>query len=450
MMKLHAIAVMLLGGLAFPMGVQAQTEPDQIAMATNTFQDAFYEALLQKGIENYDKAILALEKCVQSQPNEAVVHYELGQNYLALKNYERAYAAFEKATSIDPKNKWFWVGMYEVAYETKSYAKGIAVLQKLIVLDPQFKEDLVTLYMATNAYDKALALINELNETVGKSDERERYKIRILTQGDFQKTEIQNLLSQIEKFPKEESNYIDLIYQYSKSNEVEKMLQVAQQLEKEIPNSVWAQVSLFKFHIEKNDGKKAVQSMNLILESNVIDPKIKHRVLNEFLIFAGKNAQFEPDLEKAITLMSSDTSIPVALEIAHFYFNKQQWDKASKYYEKALESNPQLSIENLNLLLQSYTETKQFNSLVKRAQSLVEQYPSQPHYYYYLGLGYNQLQEFKKAKAALEAGVDFVIDNPKLEANFYLQLGASFSGLGDNTKKEFYFSKANQLVKEKK
>lgn len=449
-MNIRAIAVIFWGSLAFPSWVQAQTEPDQIAMATNAFQDSFYEALLQKGIENYDKAIVALEKCLQSQPNEAVVHYELGKNYLALKNYESAYASFEKASTIDPKNKWFLVGMYEVAYETKAYAKGIAVLQKLVVLDPKFKEDLVTLYMATKAYDKALALINELNETVGKSDERERYKIQILSQGQFQQTEIANLLSQIEKFPKEESNYIDLIYQYSKNNEVEKVLQVAQQLEKEIPTSVWAQVSLFKFHIEKNDGNKAVQSMHLILGSNVIDAKIKHRVLNEFLIYAGKNPQYEPDLEKAITVMASDATIPVALEIAHFYFNKKQWEKAVKYYEKAFESNPKLSVENLILYLQSCTEAKQFETLVKKAQSLVEEYPSQPHFYFYLGLGNNQLQQFKKAKEALESGIDFVIENPRLEANFYLQLGASYLGLGDNTKKEFYFSKANQLVKEKK
>lgn len=109
-----------------------------------------------------------------------------------------------------------------------------------------------------------------------------------------------------------------------------------------------------------------------------------------------------------------------------------------------------MPLETPILLLQSYTEMKQFEVLSKKAQSLLERYPSQPHFYYYAGLGYNQLQQFKKAKDVLETGIDYVIENPVLEANFYIQLGETFNGLGDMAKKDFFFSKANQLVKEKK
>ncbi|OOV28727.1 cytochrome C biosynthesis protein [Flavobacterium sp. LM5] len=449
-MNRRIVAFLVMGFFGIPTWVQAQTEPEEIAMANNEYQDAFYDALLQKGIENYDKAIVALEKCLKSQPEEAAVHYELGKNYFALKNFDKAYTSFEKAATIDPTNKWFVVGMYDVTYATKAYQKGIIVLQKLIVLDPKFKEDLVTLYMATNQLDKAFELINQLNETVGKSDVREGYKSRILSQGKYQNTEIEHLIGQIEKFPKEESNYIDLIYRYSKSNEVEKMLEVAKKLEREIPTSEWAQVSLFKFHIEKNDGPKAVQSMNIVLASNKIDTKIKHRVLNEFLLFAGKNPQYESDLEKAIIVMEADPTVPVAKEIGNFYYNKKQWEKAAKYYEKAIKADPTIAMETPILMLQSLTELQKFEVLAAKAQSLMESYPSQPHFYYYAGLAYNQLQQYKKAKDVLETGVDYLIDNPILETNFYIQLGETFNGLGDMTKKNFYFSKANQLVKEKK
>ena len=39
----------------------AQTEPDDIALANDEFQNYFYESLVQKGIENYDKAIIINE-----------------------------------------------------------------------------------------------------------------------------------------------------------------------------------------------------------------------------------------------------------------------------------------------------------------------------------------------------------------------------------------------------
>ena len=76
------VVVCLFGLFCLPYSGLAQTEPEDIAMVSDEFQDAFYESLLQKSIENYDKAIVALEKCLASQPNNATVHFELGKNYL--------------------------------------------------------------------------------------------------------------------------------------------------------------------------------------------------------------------------------------------------------------------------------------------------------------------------------------------------------------------------------
>jgi len=82
--------------------LMAQTEPEDIAMATDEYQDSFYESLKQKGIENYDKAIVSLEKCIKLKPNDAVAYFELGKNYLFLKQYKEAQDSFEKATQLDP------------------------------------------------------------------------------------------------------------------------------------------------------------------------------------------------------------------------------------------------------------------------------------------------------------------------------------------------------------
>lgn len=199
-----------------------QTEPEDIKPEENKFKDYFFEALKHKAIENYDKAIVALERCLKIDANNATIYHELGKNYLALKDYKNAYADFEKAYSLDPKNKWFLIGMYDVDYATKDYADAVKVINKLISFDSKFKEDLTSLYMNIGEFDKALALINELNETVGKSERRENYKIQILSQGKYQDAEITNLVDQINKYPKVEENYISLIYLYSKKDDLEK------------------------------------------------------------------------------------------------------------------------------------------------------------------------------------------------------------------------------------
>jgi tetratricopeptide (TPR) repeat protein len=434
----------------FPISLLAQIEPkDTLALAENKFETSFYESLKQKGIENYDKAIESLEKCQTLQSDNAVVYFELGKNYLSLKKYKEAYDNFEKVTKIEPKNLWAWVGMYDVCYETHDYNKAIEVVQKLTEFKVDYKEDLVSLLMNTQQFDKALDLINELNQTVGKSDKRELYKAEILSDSKYQGSERLNLINQIKKYPKEESNYVALIYLYSQSNQESKALEVAKQLENEIPTSDWAQVSLFKFHLNNNDGNKAVKAMNIVLESDKIDRKIKHRMLNEFLIFTGNNPQYEKDLDHAIGYFNGDKGVKVAKEIGKFFQSKKDWIKAVKYYEMHLKNNDD-DMETILLLMQAYTENSQFDKLVKATDEQMQLFPTQPQLYYYNGLANNQLMNYKKAKDILESGIDFVIDDISLEINFNLQLGEAYNGLGDMKKKELYFSKANTLINKPK
>ncbi len=448
-MKKNVFLALLLGMFFIPISLLAQGEPEDIAIDSDAFQDHFYEAIKQKGIENYDKAIESLEKCIAIEPNNATLYFELGRNYALQKKYKDAYDNYQKVTQIDPKNRWAWVGMYDVCYDTRDYNQAIIIVQKLIEFKQEYKEDLTSLYMNTQQFDKALLLINELNETLGKSEQREIYKSQILQDAKYQGSEKGNLLDQIKKNPKEESNYIALISMYSKSNQEEKALEVAKQLEKEIPTSDWAQVSLFKFHLNNNDGEKAVVSMNKVFASDKIDKKIKHRILNEFLIYTQKNPQFEADLTKAIGYFENDKEVKVAKEIGKFFLNKKDWNNATKYFEMHLKSVND-DVETGLLLLQCYVEKAEFETLIVKAETWIQLFPTQPQFYYFQGLGYNQTKNFKKAKDILETGIDYLVDDVATEINFNIQLGEAYSGLGDVKKKEMYFTKANELLKKKR
>lgn len=41
-----------------------------------------------------------------------------------------------------------------------------------------------------------------------------------------------------------------------------------------------------------------------------------------------------------------------------------------------------------------------------------------------------------------------MVDDPALEINFYIQLGEAFYTLGNEAKKEYYFTKAESLVRQ--
>src|SRR6478735_494146 len=92
----------------------AQTEPDDIALVNDEFQESYYESLKQKGMENYDKAIVSLEKCLKLQPQNAIIYHELGKNYFFQKDFPNAETALIKATQLDPNQKWYWNDLYDV------------------------------------------------------------------------------------------------------------------------------------------------------------------------------------------------------------------------------------------------------------------------------------------------------------------------------------------------
>ncbi len=440
--------IVLFTFLLFSFGNQlfAQENPDAIALVDDQLENNFYEAVKQRGIENYDKAIVSIQKCIEKEPKNAAFQYELGKNYLSLKNYVDAESAFKKAIELDNKQRWYWNGLYDVYYQTKDFQKSIPIVEKLIEFDPNMKEDLVSLFMNTNQHGKALQLLKDMESKSKLTSTMEFYKFKIQESNAYSKPQKEQLEEAIKKNPKVEQNYIDLIVLYTSFNQEDKAFEVAKLLEKEIPNSDWAHVSLVKFHLNNNDGDNASKSMFKILDNDRMDLKIKHRVFNEFLIFAYKNPAYLKDIDKAIPYFDIDREINVAKELAKFFWNKNDLEKTVYYFEKGLKKNPE-DVDAMELYLEALIQKQDYQLVTRRADDYLELFPTQSDFYFYSGLGYNQLKEFKKAKSILENGLDFVIENKVLEANFYKQLIISCENLNDNAKKELYNNKLKQLQK---
>ena len=422
----------------------AQENPDDIALVNDKIEDDFYTALEQRGIENYDKAIIAIQKCIEKEPKNAAFYYELGKNQLDLKNYIEAETAFKKAVELDNKQRWYWNGLYDIYYQTRDFEKSIPIVQKLIEFDPNMREDLVSLYMNTDQKEKALNLLKEMQATSHLTTTMEFYKLKIEESSEFAKPKKETLEEGIKKNPKYEQNYIDLIVLYTSFNQEDKAFDVAKRLEKEIPNSDWAHVTLVKFYLDKNEGTNASQSMFKVLGNDKIDLKIKHRVFNEFLIFAIKNPEFFKDVDEAIPYFNSDADLNVSKEVGKFFWTKKDFEKAVYYFEKALKANAQ-DVELMEYYLNVLIQKEDYIAVIPKAEDFLELYLTKLSFYFYAGFASNKISQFKKAKDFLESGLDFVVDNNAIERDFYTQLIISCEKLNDVAKKQLYSNKLKQV-----
>lgn len=444
MSKSSHIALLVFFLLGFGSRSLAQQNPEDIALEENTTEDYFFEALTQRGIENYDKAIIALQKALEKEPKNAVFLFELGKNQLDVKNYIAAEMAFKSAIEIDTKQRWYWNGLYDIYYQTKAFDKAIGVVQKLVEFDPNMREDLVSLYMTTDQKEKALALLKEMEATAHLTKTMEFYKLKLERSTEFAAPKKETLELGIKEHPKYEQNYIDLINLYLSFNQEDKAFEVAKALEKEIPSSEWAAVSLVKFYLNANDGTKASQAMFTVLQSTKMDFKIKHRVFNEFLIFTVNNPVYFKEVDAAIPYFDSDASLSVASEVAKFFWKKKDLDKAAYYFEKAIQQKPDV-IDSMQYYLEVLQQKQDFQRLASKATEFSERFPTQPNFYFYAGSGCNQVKNYQKAKEFLENGLDFVVDDQPLEVLFYEQLIISCENLKDTTGKQLYSSKLKQL-----
>ncbi|WP_396158197.1 tetratricopeptide repeat protein [Flavobacterium sp.] len=420
-----------------------QINPEEVETAENEFETNFFDALKEKAIENYDKAIIALQKCLLKEPLNPEIHYQLGINYLAQKEYVEAENAFQKAVDLEPKQRWYWNGLYDVHYQTKAYEKAIVIVEKLVAFDANMKEDLVSLYMNTQQFDKAKIVINDIESKGTLTKAMESYQMQIQSMQKGNKSNVNDLVEAIKNNPKAEQNYIDLIYAYSVNNQEDKAFQTALLLEKELPNSDLAHVSLVKFHILANDISKATDSYKRVVKSSKIDLKIKQRVLNEYLIFATKNPQLLTEIDNTITFFDNTVGMDVNKELGKFFYNKNNFELAQKYIEQSKESD----VEAIDLLLNIYDFNKQFEKMAKKSEAYIDLYPTKANLYYYAGKGNNNLKNYKKAKDFLEIGIDYVIDDPNLEAGFCKQFIFCADGLSDSKMKQTYQKRLDVISK---
>lgn len=448
-MKRLSYILFFLGIVTIPQVNYAQvdfnkTPDDDLGINEDAFQEQFFDALMHKGMENYDKAVVALEKCIAIDKNPAVLYFELGKNYMKLKNFGAAEDALKTAVNKAPDNEWYLDELYGYYISQNELDKALKTVRQLVQYHPDYKEDLATLYVKMEKYDDALELLDELDASFGISAARDVLRNRVYKATGREKEQIENLESRVDKNPKNEANYLALIYRYSEQGETEKAFETAQELLKIKPNSQVVHLALYKFYLDKNDTDAAIKSMKTVVQSNAIKPDAKLKVLSDFVNFVKLHPQFEQDLVEATALLDNTTDAKTVTDLGQYYLQKGDKQNALKHFNEALKrDSDNFSILKTVLLL--HIDLKQFKEAKTKSDLAIQKYPAQPLVYLIHGVALNELQELKEAITVLESGLDWIVDDTNMEADFYKELSKAYSALSNTAKAKAFMDKANAL-----
>jgi predicted Zn-dependent protease len=419
---------------------------DDLGNVEDKFQEYFFEALKQKGIENYQKSANALLICIKMNDSDPVLFYELGKNYMQLKNFGAAEDAFKEAVSKAPKNEWYLDELYGVYIQQNDMNKALKTVKQLVEYHPDYKQDLASLYIQLEKYKDALKLLDEMDSQFGYSEDRDYLRNQIYNLTGNNEDRIENLEERVKSNPEDESNYLLLIYRYSETGETAKAFDAAKRLLTLNPESQLVHLALYKFYLDENDTENAIKSMKVVLTSPVIKPEAKTKVLNDFVKFVGKNPQYESDLIEVTSLISEDKSVKILLELGDYYLKSNDKAKALSYYEEALQQEPnEFKIIRDVLLLQ--IDLNKDTEAVAKSKEALDIFPSQPVLYLINGVANNKLKQPENAIESLEMGLDFLVENPKMEADFYIQLSESHKQLNNISQSQTFAKKAQALLK---
>ena len=456
-MKKYFFIIAMLSGALFSFQVSFAQErevvledvnQDDLGNVTDEFQEQFFEALKQKGIENYEKAILALEECQRLEPNNPVVYFEMARNYNELENYDRAIANLEKTHQLAPKREDVLDQLYKTYTRAKQYDNAIETLLKLLSFDEDYKEKLANIYLLNRQFDEALQTIDELDEQEGPSTYRNKLRRQIYARTGDTAAQIENLEQGIANNPENEQNYLNLIYIYSDMGDDEQAYNTALQLLEANPGSTLVHLALYKFHLEREEPEEAVSSMKIVFESEEIDAESKFKVLNDFLIFVDNNPEYEEDLMQVSKMLSERENAPkLYSQLGQYYMKRGELEDALSFFKAGLAENTEdfQLVKNtifLQLELEKYKEARDLS------KDMLEVFPAQPVLFLLQGIALNQLEEYREAIEILTFGLDYLIDNPRLEIDFYTQLKMAYKELGEEEKSAEFSRKVEALIKE--
>ena len=423
---------------------QSLSDQEQVA-----FSEAYIDACKQRLLGNPQEALDLYRKCLEIDPKNDAVFYDIGKLYRSQNNMEGVLYHFSKASELDPQNKWYLLDLAKAQTEFgqfKAADKSFQALRNISPQNPEYILNHANLLLNMGKEKKAMKAFDLLESITGPNPDVSMRKYRYYVgQNEMDKAEAE-LLALIEAFPEEPGFYSLLADLYKAQGAFEKAVDVHRKALRIDPDNPFVQLSLAEFY-ERNgleDSAYFYIRKSFVNKGLNIDKKVG-LVLGMY-----EQSQHDPvarskSIELCSLIVVAHPEEPKSHSVyADFLYLDQQLAKARDSYVKTTELDPsKFAVWSQLLLIDS--ELEDVEAIKTHSEAAIEYFPAQPSLYWFNGIANNQLGHHDAAAKSLRNALPLIISNPALKVQVLASLGDACHELGEHRSSDSAFTEALKI-----
>lgn len=407
----------------------------ELLINTSLFIDATRERILG----NNERAKELYSFCLQTDPENHAVMYELSRIEADAGNMDEAIKLIKNAIKKDPNNKWYRFHYADILERTGQFVEASSVYRVLSASDPANPELYINEANALIQADKisdALIVFNKLELQIGISEEVSLQKYKMYLYLHQEENALQELLNLSNAFPNE-PRYLNMITElYFSIGKLLPAYQTAKRLLEMNPSDTYVHLYLSDYYNAVGEVDKSNDELKLAFQN--ADLSIDHKIsmLLRFYEYGTTENEIVLSYELLDILIQVHPSDAKAYAMyADFLLRDSRGKEAISMWQKSLQFD-QSVFSVWEQLMMTMIDFNQFDSLEYTAQNACETFPEQGLAHYFAAYAFLEKEKYLQALRSLETAADFSAGKPELLLHIRIKTAEAYAGLNETENAE--------------
>lgn len=437
MRRIYILVIFSLLAIFSPAMAQDAHREDSVARV-RAFEYYYMQAISLRELNELSSAVDLFLHCIDLQPDNASVLFELAPLYHTLRDKEKAIATMEKVVRKEPDNVWYRQVLANYYLDDNNIERAIEVYEELVKDDTSNGElylYLASLYEENNNLEKAVNALNELERIEGKNEmlSMQRYRLYLMMQD--KERSLTELRSMLNDSPDNLDLYVTMGDTYLRFGEKDSALVLYKNVLSQSPENLTAQYSICQYYrIEKNDSLYT-SSMEQLLSNNKFDAEMRLQTLVEFIYYKEQTdtTGYAYRLFDKLSRQSHGLKDVLGLYVDYMYEKKDDKERILPVLNKLLSIEPENSRAQFYLILFAIQD-QNYESVVTNCDKAIMYHPENLVFYLYKGLSCYELERKVEALEAYKQGLERRSDNtaPEIVGDVFAAMAELYKEFGKN------------------